>query len=87
MIERRRFLIGLGALFAAPAIVRAASLMPVRGIVMSKYPVPYWPATALPAGQWIAINYVTMPNELFDEIPYLTSATLRASSGARSAGP
>ncbi len=31
MIElpRRRFIAGLGALFAAPAIVRAASLMPV----------------------------------------------------------
>jgi hypothetical protein len=29
MIQRRRFMAGLGTLFAAPAIVRAASLMPV----------------------------------------------------------
>jgi hypothetical protein len=31
--NRRSFLAGLGALFAAPAIVRADSLMPVRSIV------------------------------------------------------
>lgn len=30
--SRRSFLVGLGALFAAPAIVRADSLMPVRNI-------------------------------------------------------
>lgn len=35
MLHRRGFLLGLGAgLVAAPAIVRAASLMPVRGIIM-----------------------------------------------------
>jgi hypothetical protein len=34
MIHRRSFLTGLAATLAAPAIVRAASLMPVRGIVM-----------------------------------------------------
>jgi hypothetical protein len=35
MLHRRSFLTGLTAsLIAAPAIVRAASLMPVRGIVM-----------------------------------------------------
>ena len=33
--SRRGFLAGLSALIAAPAIVRAASLMPVRGIVMA----------------------------------------------------
>ncbi len=33
VIHRRSFLVGLGAsLFAAPAIVRAASIMPVRAI-------------------------------------------------------
>lgn len=36
-IPRRRFLIGLGALVAAPAIVRASSLMPVRCV-----PDAYW---------------------------------------------
>ena len=34
-MDRRGFLFGAGAsLIAAPAIVRAASLMPVRGIIM-----------------------------------------------------
>lgn len=37
MTSRRGFLIGLGALVAAPAVVRAASLMPVRGIIMDIY--------------------------------------------------
>jgi hypothetical protein len=33
ILARRGFLFGLGALLAAPAIVRAESLMPVRAIV------------------------------------------------------
>lgn len=38
-MNRRGFLTGLGVtLIAAPAIVRAASLMPVRGIVMPTEP-------------------------------------------------
>lgn len=37
-VGRRGLLLGLGAtLIAAPAIVRAASLMPVRGVVMNPY--------------------------------------------------
>lgn len=32
--SRRSFITGLAAFVAAPAIVRATSLMPVRGIVM-----------------------------------------------------
>jgi hypothetical protein len=32
IIQRRNFIAGLGALIAAPAIVRAASLMPVRAL-------------------------------------------------------
>jgi hypothetical protein len=35
MIQRRTFLKGLGSLLAAPAVVKAASLMPVRGIVQA----------------------------------------------------
>ena len=31
---RRKLLVGLGALIAAPAVVRAGILMPIRGIVM-----------------------------------------------------
>lgn len=30
LINRRKLLVGLGSLIAAPAVVRAASLMPVR---------------------------------------------------------
>ena len=37
IIPRRSFLIGLGSLIAAPAIVRASSLMPVGGVVMDAY--------------------------------------------------
>ncbi len=38
-LNRRGFLGGLGAsIVAAPAIVRAASIMPVRGIIMSVAP-------------------------------------------------
>ena len=34
ILARRKFLVGLGALIAAPAIVCAARLMPVRGIIL-----------------------------------------------------
>lgn len=58
VLPRRRFLAGMAALFAAPAIVRVASLMPVRAIsgewgsdmVYSVAPIdigPGWPRTAL----------------------------------------
>lgn len=36
MIQRRALLIGLGSMFAAPAIVRASSIMPVRSIASWK---------------------------------------------------
>lgn len=36
---RRGFITGLATLIAAPAIVRVASLMPVRGVVMDVGPV------------------------------------------------
>ena len=42
-MDRRSFLTGLGtSLIAAPAIVRAVSLMPVRGIVMAVDPQIVW---------------------------------------------
>lgn len=50
MISRRSVVAGLGAIIAAPVLVRASSLMPVRGIIM--------PVTDLsimltdPAGIW-----------------------------------
>lgn len=36
-MNRRGFLTGIGALIAAPAVVKFASLMPVRGII---HPIP-----------------------------------------------
>ena len=36
MIGRRGFLIGIGALIAAPAIVRVTSIMPVRSIALDE---------------------------------------------------
>lgn len=35
-MDRRSLILGLGSLLAAPAIVRATSLMPVRGIIMPR---------------------------------------------------
>lgn len=37
MIARRSFLTGLASLIAAPAVVRAASLMSMRGIVVPQF--------------------------------------------------
>ena len=36
-LSRRRFIHGAGLLLAAPAIVRAASLMPVRAVAMPEH--------------------------------------------------
>lgn len=38
MLTRRGIIGGFGALLAAPAVVKAASLMPVRGIIMPVFP-------------------------------------------------
>ena len=35
IIQRRKFLLGLGAMFAAPAIVAYEHIMPVRAILFS----------------------------------------------------
>jgi len=37
MIERRKFLLGMAGLIAAPAVVKASSLMPVKSIITPKY--------------------------------------------------
>ena len=43
MIKRRQFLVGLGALFAAPAVCHASALMPLRGEVMlPSMAIPPW---------------------------------------------
>lgn len=55
MLARRGFLMGLGSLVAAPAIVRAASLMPVKAIVVpAKHEFIF--RTSLPQGTWRMIN-------------------------------
>ena len=48
MLTRRGIIGSLGALLAAPAVVKAASLMPVRGIIMSVERPPT-------LGQWLDI--------------------------------
>lgn len=43
MIKRRQFLVGLGALFASPAVCRASVLMPLRGeIMLPSMTIPPW---------------------------------------------
>lgn len=49
-VSRRSFIGGLAALFAAPAIVKAASLMPVRSMVPE------------PEGMFILPPYICLPN-------------------------
>ena len=49
MIERRKLLTGLIAFVAAPAIVRASSLMPVKQMLITKAP----PPTDLDSIEWI----------------------------------
>ncbi len=45
LLNRRGLLVGLGCLIAAPAVVRAASLMPVR---RPRLITPTWTAISLP---------------------------------------
>ena len=63
MIARRSFLRGLVNIVAAPAIVRASSLMPVRGISLTDKMAP---DDALPRWVFIHTDY--------DDGAYLTSA-------------
>lgn len=56
MNSRRSFLKGLGALIAAPAVVKVASLMPVRGVVIEAptliLPGSHVIRTGLPLATW-----------------------------------
>jgi len=77
-IVRRSFLTGLGSLFvAAPAIVRASSLMPVRAIVHSQEFTShnFFLKTAIPVAQWRAINmrapYSKMEKSFLDNLEWL----------------
>jgi hypothetical protein len=43
LMQRRSFLVGLGSLFVAPAVVKASSLMPLRGVKMTRWiDIPSW---------------------------------------------
>lgn len=45
--NRRSLILGVGALFAAPAVVRASSLMPVRTPIIMREAVHYYICTAV----------------------------------------
>jgi hypothetical protein len=61
MIKRRQFLVGLGALFAAPAVCHASSLMQIRGEAML-------PSMAIPA--WCPPGWVPANGHLVDRFQF-----------------
>lgn len=80
MIElpRRRILTGLASLIAAPAIVRASSLMPVRALSVhpgawmstNLWAYPYGRSPGMDAVDQIA-KLLTAQNELFDDMAWI----------------
>lgn len=71
MIRRRGFIAGLGALLAAPAVVRAGSLMPVR--VMPD------PESMMTLAQWSVrypvdirevVNLLVRTNDVLADMPF-----------------
>lgn len=82
-ISRRGVLSGLLSALAAPAVVKAASLMPIRGIVMAVHPAPgdIWsddPVEAATAAQrYIAIVH----SSLFADLTKGNRAVRRLSDG------
>ena len=60
-VQRRSFLTGLGSLFLAPAVVKASSLMPLRGVVML-------PAMTIPA--WCPPGWVPATGHLVDRFQF-----------------
>lgn len=71
-LSRRAIFAGIGAVIAAPAIVKATSLMPVRGIIMpiegGYIGLPYHPEPriellggSLTVGDWITIDMGDFP--------------------------
>ena len=86
IIARRGFLAGLGSLFAAPAIVRAESLMPVKLVDFSPPPAPVFVFQALDtvSGKWVDLERVLAPKAgFFDVTGDLVRAQMK--SGAFSA--
>lgn len=65
-MNRRSFFTGVGAsVLAAPAVVRAASLMPIRGIVMPLPPLEY---SFAQMKEVLAANIIKGPIYLLDPL-------------------
>lgn len=63
-LSRRKLLVGLGGLIAAPAVVKCASLMPVRGVVMDTSFDRLW--ALLPVANEIYIDWDAVVRMAFD---------------------
>jgi hypothetical protein len=70
ILQRRTFLTGLASLFAAPAIVRAESLMPVKLVDFSPPPAPGFVFQALDTvtGKWVDLERVLAPKAGFFDV-------------------
>ncbi len=78
MLERRRFLAGLTGLICAPAIVRAASIMPVRpwigdgvAFVSMAHPMSEWTITNL---DYMIFMRARIEREFFQDVYVSRSA-------------
>jgi hypothetical protein len=82
--SRRSFLIGAAALIAAPAVVRASSLMPVRGIVQPVMPEPqvwtFYERRYVWATEQGAVHFSAMGDECPWGIDLFRSRTLHLES-------
>lgn len=74
MTSRRSFLLGLGAALAAPAIVRAEVLMPVRKIIQ-----PDW--LIIIDDPWIPLDGRTLSRETYGELFAAIGTTFGAGDG------
>jgi hypothetical protein len=62
MIQRRRFFLGIVSALAAPAIVRASSLMPVKALVPEVID-PHWVEWTHPKGGIIRVQFKILVDE------------------------
>jgi hypothetical protein len=61
LLDRRKFLIGMLGVAAAPMIVRASSLMPVRSVVLVDYWDPAYPGPFNRRGDLRALRELLLP--------------------------
>lgn len=76
IIQRRSFLIGLGALLAAPAIVHAANLMPIKRVQIALPPHPWYDSEAWERARLAAFEKAVNPPLLATRNPF-TNLTLK----------